>query len=390
MGRALNPPAPSAACHDPAAPVRVVAHRREQRIVRVDVHARPLAPVERLLGLTVEEAVLGAPDLFPDWGPAQAAALAAACGAARGEALPAGEAAVRLERDLAAEAAQVHLARLLQDWPSLFGRAAPRHRFVHLPRRLGQLRDAREAYTLAGDVLDLVANELLSGFYQALREPTTLAEFVTLARRGGTLGATLADLIELGAYVPPEEVCAPLLPTLSAAEWAAGLGGMPGPDFCRQPARQGQACETGVLPRHRDNSLVAKLMGQGHRIAARLFARVVDLGDCASRLRHPLPADLPPLRDAAPLGPDCGLARIDSARGLLLHAVRLQGERLAEAAIVGPEAWNFQAQGPLPREAGGRPAPDAEQALLRLRALVLALDPGTAFEVMLEEDPRAT
>jgi hypothetical protein len=210
-----------------------------------------------------------------------------------------------------------------------------------------------------------------------------------MARRGGTLGSTLADLIELGAFVPPEEVCAPLLTTLSAAQWAAELGGMPPADFCRAPTWQGKACETGALASLSESPLVAMLVAHGHRIAARLFARVEGLAECASRLRHPLPADLPPFLDAAPLGPDCGLARVGTARGLLLHAVRLEGERVAEYAIVAPEAWNFHADGPLYREGRGRPAPDPALALLRLRALVLALDPGGDFGVTLDEDAEA-
>lgn len=361
--------------------LRILAHHQAGQIARVEVaNLRPLA-ADVLVGKTVDEARRLAPVFFSMAGRAHGLAVAAACAAAQGEPVPGGEPAVHVERALAAEAAQEHLWRLLLDWPPLFGHAPPRHRFGHLYRRLSQWRCADEAFSLGGDLLDLVANELLSGFFHALREPTTLTEFVVMARRGGTVGRTLADLIELGAYVPPEAVCAPLLPTLSAGDWAQALGGMPDGAFCSAPHWGGQACETGALPRHLASPLVAMLVDQGHRIAGRLFARVVDLGDCASRLRYPLPVDLPPLLDAAPLGPDCGLARVETARGLLLHAVRLEGGRVAEYAIVTPTEWNFQGDGPLHREATGRPAPQASDALRQLRALVLALDPGAAFEV---------
>jgi hypothetical protein len=368
----------------PAPILRIVARRRGDRIESVEVlNRRPLAG-EMLVGRTVDEARRLAPVFFSLWGRAQVEAVVAACGAARGLPRPEGEEAVHTERAVAAEAAQEHLWRLLLDWPPLFRRTAPRHRFAHLHRRLAQLRQAQDAFVVGGDLLDLVANELLSGFFRAMREPTTLAEFVALARRGGTLGATLADLIELGAHVPPEEISAPLLPVVSAAAWAEALGGMPSPAFCQAPAWQGQASETGALPRHTDTPLVAMLVAQGHRIAGRLFARVVDLGDCASRLRHPLPGDLPPMVDAAPLGPDCGLATVETAGGVLIHAVRLDGERIADYAIVSPADWNFQPGGPLSRESVGRPAGDPAEALLRLRALVLALDPCVAFDVSLQ------
>lgn len=369
-----------------AAPIlRIVAHRRGDRIERVDIlNRRPLA-AGLLVGHTLAEARRLAPVHFTLYGRAQAVAVEAACAAARGEPPAQGEQAVQTERAVAAEAAQEHLWRLLLDWPPLFGHAGPRHRFAHLHRRLAQVRTAQDAFAVGGDLLDLVANELLSGFFRAMREPTTLAEFVALARRGGTMGSTLADLIELGAYVPPEEACAPMLPVVPAAAWAEALGGLPGLDFCLAPTWQGQACETGALPRHLETPLVSMLVAQGHRIAARLFARVVELGDCASRLRHPLPGDLPPVVDSAPLGPDCGLARLETAGGVLLHLVRLEGERIADYAIVSPSDWNFHPDGPLSREAVGRPAANAGQALLRLRALVLALDPSVAFDVALEE-----
>lgn len=368
-----------------AALLRVVAHCDAGRIAWVDILDPGVAMAQPLIGRTVPEARRLVMESFPRCNQAHAAALSAACAAAQGHAPAGGEAAVLLERTIATEAAQEHLCRLLLDWPPLFGHAAPRHRFAHLHRRLGQLREDREAYALGGELLDLLANELLSGFYRALRGPNTLAEFVAMARRGGTVGSTLADLIELGAHVPPEDVCAPLLPTLSAAQWATELGELPGPDFCRAPVWRGQACETGALPRHASSPLVAMLLAQGHRIAARMFARVEDMGDCASRLRHPLPADLPPLVDAAPLGRDCGLARVETAQGLLLHAVRLEGERVAECAIVTPAVWNFHPDGPLAREARGRPVSNPPLALLRLRALVLALNPCGDFEVALEE-----
>jgi hypothetical protein len=365
--------------------LRVVAQRRGGRIARVEVLNRRTLAVGQLIGRTVDEARRLAPAFCGLSWRAQGEAVAAACRAARGEAPPVGEQAVLIERAVAAEAAQAHLWRLLLDWPPLYGHSIPRHRFAPLHRRLALLRSSQDAFGLGGELLDLVANELLAGFVWAMREPTTLAELVAMARRGGTVGGTLADLVDLGAYVPPDVARAPLLPTLPAARWAEVLGGMPAPAFCHNPAWDGWVCETGALARHAGSPLVDLLVEHGHPIAARLFARVVELGDCASRLRHPLPTDLPPLVDAAPLGPDCGLARVETASGLLLHAVRLEGERVADYLVVTPSDWNFQADGPLYREALGREDRDATAARLRIRSLALALDPGVAFEVALEE-----
>jgi len=292
------------------------------------------------------------------------------------------------ERAIAIETAQEHLCRLMLDWPALFGHSPRRERFDMLYRQLAQSGGSRGAFELGGDLLDLVAVELLGGFFRATREPNALREFVERARRGGTIGAALADLIEMGSSTS-EQDSVPLLPLLSAQAWAHELGGVPSAAFCRTPSLYGRAFETGVLGRHAESMLVGILLGNGHRIAARLFARVIDLADCASRLRHPLASDMPMLVDAAPIGPGAGLAWVETAQGLLMHVLRLDGERVAEYAVIAPKQWNFHPQGAFACEGSGWSAPSSELALLRLDALVLALDPGVEFEIVLK-DPAAT
>lgn len=288
------------------------------------------------------------------------------------------------ERMIAIETAQEHLSRLMLDWPVLFGHEPRRERFDMLFRQLAQSGGSRGPFRLGGDLLDLVAVELLGGFFQATREPSALREFVERARRGGTIGAALADLIEMGPSVS-EQDSVPLLPVLSAEAWGRELGAVPSAHFCAAPSLYGRAFETGVLGRHADSMLVRILLGSGHRIAARLFARVIDLADCASRLRHPLAGDMPLLIDAAPLGDGAGLAWIETAQGLLMHALRLDDGRVAEYAVVTPRQWNFHPHGAFAAEGTGWAAPSREVAALRLDALVLALDPGQQFEIVLKD-----
>lgn len=288
------------------------------------------------------------------------------------------------ERAIASETAQEHLCRLVLDWPALFRHYPRRDRFDPLYRRLSQCSNARPAFELGGELLDLVAVELMAGFFNAPRGPSALREFLDRARRGGAIGETLADLVELGPATA-EQQAAPLRPMISAEAWAHELGGVPPPEFCRRPMLYGEVFETGPLARHAESQLVRVLLGNGHRIAARLFARVIDLADSASRLRHPLASDMPALVDAAPFGAGGGLAWVETARGLLLHVVRLDGDRVAEYAVITPNQWNFHPQGAFAREASGWIAPSRESALLQLNSLVLALDPGIEREIVLEE-----
>ena len=371
----------------PGGKLRLVAIRDAGRVNGVRIENSRTSAAQVLIGRTVDEALKLVPTLFSFCTRAQDIAATAACVAAGapniGRAEPWAE-----ERALATETAQEHLWRLMVDWPALFGHKPRSERFAELHRRLARLGDARAAYELGGDLLDLVAVELLGGFFIATREPSGLREFVERARRGGTIGAALADLIEMGSSTPEGEAV-PLLPTLAAGAWAHELGGVPSADFCTAPTLFGRAHETGVLSRHADSIMVRNLLTQRHRIAARLFARVVDLSDCASRLRHPLASDMPVLVDAAPLGKGAGLACVETTSGLLMHAVRLDGDRIAEYAIVSPTEWNFHAGGPFVREGCGWEATSDDAAMLRLKALALSLDPCVEYEISIDELPRA-
>jgi hypothetical protein len=47
------------------------------------------------------------------------------------------------------------------------------------------------------------------------------------------------------------------------------------------------------------------------------------------------------------LAPGVGRALVETARGLLMHEIVLDGERIADYFIVAPTEWNFHPQGPL-------------------------------------------
>jgi len=368
--------------------LRLEASIAGDRVTRVTVaNARPLA-ARVLVGRPVVEALRAVPALFAVCGRAQGLAAVAACAAAGAQDVERVDALAE-ERSVTAEMAQEHLWRLMLDWPALFGHGSRRERFANLYRRLDQIggRDARAAFELGGDLLDLVAVEILAGFFQSIREPHGLGEFVERARSGGDIGAALADLIEMGSSTAESE-SVPLLPLRSASEWAGTLERVPEPAFCAAPSFEGVAHETGALARHKDSLLVRTLLARGHRVAARLFARAIDLADCGSRLRHPLAADLPRLVDGAPLGDGvgAGLACVETARGLLMHAVRIEKERIAQYAIVAPTEWNFHPAGAFVREGAGWTFPSREAALQRLKALALSLDPCVPYEIVLREE----
>jgi Ni,Fe-hydrogenase I large subunit len=88
--------------------------------------------------------------------------------------------------------------------------------------------------------------------------------------------------------------------------------------------------------------------------------------------------------DAASLPGGGGIARVETARGTLLHAVRIDDGRIADYAIVAPTEWNLHPAGPLLRALQGRGFAGAGPARRHLERLALALDPCVAFEVFLD------
>lgn len=344
--------------------------------------ARPLA-ARALVGRKVGEVRKLVPALFSLCAAAQAAAARAACRAAGAEEHGPQEPAAT-ERALAAEMAREHLWRLMLDWPALFGLPVRRDELAKLHRRLLVAHRPDAAAELGADLLDLLASDALGGALLDLRGPGTLAQLLDAARRGGAIGTILAALVEAGPC-PDKAAAVPLLPAMGAGEWARELGEVPSPAFCRIPELAGSARETGALARHAETPPVRLLLEHGMPVAARLFARLLDLADCAHRLRQPLVGDRPPLLDAASLDGAGGIACVETARGVLLHVVRLDGDTVADYAIVAPTEWNFHPSGVFPREGAGRKAGGREEAVRGLKALVLALDPCVEFELVVED-----
>lgn len=347
--------------------------------VRV-LNKRPLA-ARILIGRRVEDALTLVPMLFSLCGQAQTLAATAACSAA-GHRAASQPTATEANRRIMIESVQEHVWRLLLDWPPLFGHEPLRKDFALLHRRSVSAIDAPElTHKLGNEILALLESELRTGFLQPGREAPTLDALVGFAQQGGVLGKVLAELIQMVPSVRHDEVV-PTLKPHAAAEWCGQLGTVPSDAFCRAPVWDGVAHETGALARHADSPQVALLLAAGHRIAARFVARAVNLAECARGLCSPQTKDLPKLLDSATWTAGTGLATVETARGLLLHVLRIEDERIADYAIIAPTEWNFHPDGVFVTEGSGGHAPDRAAALLRLRALALALDPCVDHEVV--------
>ncbi len=298
------------------------------RVAAVGVASeRPLVAAV-LRGRDADAAVKLVPLLFALCGKAQGRAAELALAAARG-----GECAAHTDPAVEAEVMREHLWRWLLDLPPLLGEVAEQAEFARLARDIaGGRRDG---------VADFLEGERIASLCRRLTEIED-----PVAAPGG------------------------MLPYLDAA---ASLRLWPQLDagFCARPQWQGGAAETGAIARRR-NALAAGAC------AARWLARLDELRDWAAGKGK---VGAGGTASAVNLAPGRGRALVETARGLLMHEIVLDGERIADYFIAAPTEWNFHAQGPLAGWLMGHAAADREALTAFVAHAVAALDPCVRWEL---------
>lgn len=300
------------------------------RVSAVEVASERPTVAQVLRGRPADQAVRLVPLLFALCGQAQGRAAALALEAARGVQCPA-----HLDPAIQREVLREHAWRWLLDLPLLFGEAPMRQEFV-----------AAAGWIAAGqrdDMGALLAGPGIAAMCHRLRQ------------------------VEDANDNEPH-----FLPALDAH---ASLDRWPGfdPDFCREPHWQGAAAETGAIARRSTESDTTD-----GAFAARWLARLDELRDWAVGNAR---VGAGGTASAASGAFARGRALVQTARGLLMHEIVLDGDRIADYSIVAPTEWNFHPRGPLARWLVGRAATDRE-ALQRFAAsAVAALDPCVRWEL---------
>jgi uptake hydrogenase large subunit len=155
------------------------------------------------------------------------------------------------------------------------------------------------------------------------------------------------------------------------------------PDFSRAPTWEGTPVETGALARMRSHPVVAAAAARiGNSVATRMVARLAELATLLHALGNSSPHERPsPWVQAVALGPCEGLGAVQTARGLLLHRVRLADGRVAHYQIIAPTEWNFHPEGALVRGLRRLVTDDGAMLDKSARLAVQALDPCVACTI---------
>jgi hypothetical protein len=310
--------------------VRLRLGSDQGRISKVSVSSERPAIAERLRGRAADDAVRVVPLLFALCGKAQGCAAVLALEAARGTPCTS-----HLDAAVQYEVLREHLWRWLLDLPVLLGEAALREEFV-----------AATGWIANGQ------REQLGALLASVRVEA-------LRRRLGEL----ADV----STSPPR-----VLPLLDAQASVAAWPQLDA-DFCNRPHWQGAAAETGAIAR--------KQVGVGvssQALAARWLARLDELRDWTVGIEK---VGAGGTASAAQAAQGRGRALVETARGLLMHEIVLDGERIADYFIVAPTEWNFHPQGPLAGWLIGRDASDRDAVQSFAAHAVAALDPCVRWEL---------
>lgn len=353
--------------------------------------SRTSVPPALVRGKSPEEVASLLPRLFAVCALAQGSAAAAACEAAMAsETDPARSA--RRDFLAAAEAIREHLFRLVLGAAETLGEAPDPRDLDHLRLVTTALRQASgdigpsDWRRISGGISSALASQIDAHFHRPEASGAYDAFLAWLDQAASPFARLCGRLHERGDdRLGAENDCQPG-GDLDPAVIGARLLGPDGPHFARYPSVDGHAQETTAFSRRRAESLIGAL---GDGLLARLVARQLD----AIRLAENLPSlakAAEPAQAAFRPAPGRrqdgdGAAAVETARGRLIHAVRLRGGRVEAYRILAPTEWNFHPGGPVARRLARLAAEAAPQEIDRqARLLIDIFDPCIPYRLSVQ------
>jgi len=332
---------------------------------------RPQLAQRLMAGRAPTEAAHLAGTLFTLCKRAQRLAADLACRAALGQGVPS-ELDAQVARRVLAEQALEHAWQLLVSWPEHQGGAPdlatllPLRQAADDPERLAEGLETALRHRLLGLAPGAWLAQDAAGLDAWCRAAgTPVAGYLAALAQGPDLGISEAQLLPLAAL------------DAQAAHTLARLA-LDETHWCARPLWAGRPAETGAIARLAAHPWVADWVARrGRGVGARQLARLLELARLPERLRHAGPD--PHLVRAWSPEPGLGVAGVETARGLLLHLVRLGAGRVADYRIVAPTEWNFHPAGPIAESLSGLGTePDPIPAA---RRIAHSLDACVAIEV---------
>jgi Ni,Fe-hydrogenase III large subunit len=291
------------------------------------------------------------------------------------------------ERLVRTEVIHEYLWRFEIDLPQLFGLPINTERFALWRKRIAQAAEQthdKKAWSQFGVELgEYVAESLLGMRASSWMRLTPHECQKWISEEASPAAATLrvAGKVELAVNDVPVLPAARSKRVLAriVSEWAQSR------EFANNPHLSGTPVETGALARQIRHTVVREMHDNSRMASARLLARLFDLSEdieaistCCTAAKESFYAC-----GAYRESPTQGVGWVETARGLLLHRVKLDGEAVVDYQVLAPTEWNFASDGALVNELTMAPARSEQGAILGVKLSCLSLDPCVAHDVVL-------
>jgi len=359
---------------------------------------RPLA-ARVLIGKTPNEALVLIPMLFSLCADAHSYAALMACLGALDQPYDE-ETDLAHEQLLYVETLREHVWRILLDWPVMLDEAADKSALagvLNCSRRFksalfGEAAafsldakpplDFSAAAAVADELVHLVDTAVFSGRmakFVALQHEDDMRSW--LEGNNSWAGRIVQRLYNWGWQAAG---CNPIaaLPNLDSFELLQHLRADDAEAFCRTPTWQGTCFETTPYSLGQSRLLAALRVGYGNGQLSRFVALLQEVSLFCAHLRT---ARSNVLLVGSVGDGDAGLAQVQAARGVLIHALELRDERVYDYRIVAPTEWNFHPRGVAACGLANLRATDTEKLRRQAQWWIQAIDPCVPYRLTLEE-----
>lgn len=304
---------------------------------------------------------------------------------------------------VATETAREHLLGIAFRWPSFLGETPDKQSLRGLTRLLPEMRSALfgdlppfELETRASpdpEAVNVVIERLENEINATLGLPASVFlskcsadDIKRWSDEGASVAARLIGKVLSAGWDRVGEAEAAFLPELDLRTLNDLFEAENSSEFIARPEWGGRPCETTPLSRRHDTPLVAALLAShGTGLLTRLCARLVDLASLPQEMQLAVRTLEHADEGLAPQKPKhidgMGIAKVEAARGSLVHGVRVDDGRVSRYRILAPTEWNFHPSGAAAQGLSSLIEASDEALNEQAGLLIDAIDPCVGYEL---------
>jgi len=303
-----------------------------------------------------------------------------------------------LERLVLLESVQEYLWRILIDLPGLNGAGPATAELTKIRAILTKAErlliaegdwktlgatmhpaDLKSLHQLASEVRLLVENDLLGLDAESLLSMQSASDVSAWLDKSV---APIADQLRQAWTIRTPDADEDFLPQFPDSELADQIWHSMGAEieFTRLPRHQGAAVETGALSRLQSHPLIISVLKSQRRVAARFVSRLLELAKILTELGSDNTTQSHRVGSKG-FSEGVGGSWVETARGLLMHRIEIQGAKIVDYRILAPTEWNFHPQGRLIKELRSLEARSVDELEKRASMVCLSMDPCVGFDI---------